>query len=459
MSTENKQKILWTFLTVAVVISACVFPGKDDPFSRVSQERMETLSGEIFPFSVSVATRVTHRLESNGKLAAFLASDIVRLDDFEGQRVEVDGVRRKEKMREIFWVSAIRLLDLDKQTEQEPLDERYITKRFSFVYPPTWERSVSPAGVVHFLDKSDEARRVFLTFEAEDLERGDKKTDPNVLIANLAGIKKMTTDELDRERQELVLFSNIYDKKYKFVFTSAFEEFEKKKSFFKLLNSFVEGEENVLKAKEDDLKLIAERESQKIQSSEKLVVTEEKPEEPKSESILDKLFGGEEKTEEVVAQEPEKTDAETVEKQKEEVPAPAKGTPPASAKEDASPLVFSASGDFTNLIDDKAFLYESQYYGFRMWVPYGYWFRNFGPSENAVARIGFSDQDFTNPVDAKFWLEILNDANPPKSFAEKINDTRVVIESPRDDASFFRFNGLKAFRDAMRSIQATVEKF
>ena len=453
MIRENRQKILWVTLIVAVVISACVFPGKEDPFSRVSQERMETLSGEVFPFSVSVATRVTHRLEDNGKLVAFLASDIVRLDDFEGRRVEVDGVRRKEKMREIFWVSAIRLMDLAEKTQEEPLDERYTTKRFSFVYPPTWELSMSPSGVVHFLDKSDPARRVFLTFEAEDIERGDKKVDPDVLIANLAGTKKITTDELDRERQELMLFSNIYEKKYKFIFTSAFEEFEKKKSFFKLLNSFVEGEENVLKAKEGDLKLIAEHEAQKIQISNEQAVVEKKEEEPKSESILDKLFGGEEKPAEEVTPEENAPVAEKTEE------TPQATTPAAPAKEDASPFVSAAGGDFKNLIDDKAFLYESQYYGFRMWVPYGYWFRNFGPSENAVTRIGFSDQDFTDPVDAKFWLEVLNDANPPKAFTESVNDTRVVIDSPRDDKSFFKFNGLKTYRDAMRSIQATVEKF
>jgi hypothetical protein len=298
-----------------------------------------------------------------------------------------------------------------------------------------------------------------LTFEAEDIEPGDKKTDPNVLIANLAGTKKITTDELDRERQELLLFSNIYDTKYKFVFTSAFEEFEKKKAFFKLLNSFVEGEENVLKAKEEDLKLIAERESKKIQAEKERVVVEEKSEEPKSESILDKLFGGEEEPVVEEVTEPAKEEASGSKVVAEPKETPKATTPATPAKEDASPFISTAGGDFKNVIDDKAFLYESQYYGFRMWVPYGYWFRNFGPSETAVTRIGFSDQDFTDPVDAKFWLEILNDSDPPKAFTESVNDTRVVIESPRDDKSFFKFNGLKTYRDAMRSIQATVEKF
>ncbi|MCF7905798.1 hypothetical protein K9L63_01250 [Candidatus Gracilibacteria bacterium] len=453
MKIENKQKIFWGVLTVAVVLSACVFPGKEDPFSKVSEEKVETIKGDLFPFSVSVATRVTHRLEDEGKLVAFLASDIVRLDDFEGRRVEVDGVRRKEKMREIFWVSAIRLLDLGKQTEEAPIDERYTTRNFSFVYPPTWESSVSPTGVVHFLDKADPARRVFLTFSAEELERGDKTKDPNVLIANLAGTKKITTDELERERQEIVLFSNIYDRKYKFIFTSAFEEFEKKKSFFKLLNSFVEGEENVLKAKEEDLKKMAEREAKKIQEEEEKKVVEEKLKEPKSESILEKLFGDDEREEE------EKNATEEEEPAEQVVSTPeSTETVPETVGEDTSPFIASST-DYVNLIDERAFLYESQYYGFRMWVPFGYWFRNFGASENAIARIGFSDEEFSNAAEAKFWLEILGDENPPRTFTEKMNDTRVEIEFPRTEKSFFRFTGLKKFKDAMRSIQATVEKF
>ena len=105
MKFRMKQKLIFGVLFAALVLSACVFPEKNDPFSRLPEEAVETLEGEIFPFSVSVSTRATHRLENEGKLVAYVASDIARLSDFEGREVEIDGVRRTEKMREILMLA------------------------------------------------------------------------------------------------------------------------------------------------------------------------------------------------------------------------------------------------------------------------------------------------------------------------------------------------------------------
>jgi hypothetical protein len=451
-----KQKLIFGVLFAALVLSACVFPEKNDPFSRLPEEAVETLEGEIFPFSVSVSTRATHRLENEGKLVAYVASDIARLSDFEGREVEIDGVRRTEKMREIFWVEAIRLLDLE-DSEEQLADNRYTSNQFAFVYPPGWEHSTSPAGVVHFIDKTDTARRVFLTFSVEDIEKEDKKSDPNVLIASLAGVKKITTDSLDRERQEVALFSNLYDHKYNFVFTSQFEEFERKKSFFKLLNTFIEGEENVREILEEDKKELAEKEAQKIVVED--VVEEEEAEEEvveEKKSLVDKLFGEKEEKDDIV-EIAEEVEPVVVDK------TPVVVTPVTEKKRvvNDQPTTITREGvsDFVNVIEEHAFPYESTYYNFKMMVPWGYWFRNFGQSETRIARIGFSDKEFTEESGSKFWLEIIGSETPPTEFTETIEDDQVVLEFSRGQKSYFRISGPVLFRDAMRSIHATVENF
>ncbi len=463
MKFRTKQKLILGVLFAALVLSACVFPEKNDPFSRLPEEAVETLEGEIFPFSVSVSTRATHRLEKEGKLVAYVASDIARLSDFEGREVEIDGVRRTEKMREIFWVEAIRLIDVDNE-EDKLADQRFSTNRFAFVYPGTWEHSTSPAGVVHFIDKEDTARRVFLTFSVEDIEKEDKKSDPNVLIASFAGVKKITTDSLDRERQEVSLFSNLYDHKYNFVFTSQFEEFERKKAFFKLLNTFIEGEENVREALEEDKKALAEKEAQKIEKPIEEVVVEEQEsqeveESKEKETLIDKLFG--EKKEKEVPEDPIEAVASAVEEsvpEKEEPPV--SETPEKQVVVQDHPVTLTRGGDdFQNIIEEHAFKYESSYYGFKMLVPWGYWFRNFGQSETRIARIGFSDEEFETESGSKFWLEIIGSDTPPTQFTEKIEGDIVTLEFSRNQKSFFRITGPMLFRDAMRSIHATVENF
>lgn len=463
MKLQNRHKILIGLFAAAIVISACVFPEKDDPFSRLPSEQTETLEGEIFPFSVSVATRATHRLEKEGKLVAYLASDVVRLDDFVGRNVEVDGVKRTEKMREIFWVESIRLLDVQEVHKEELEDKLFSTKRFAFIYPTTWEYSLSPSGMAHFIQKDDPARRVFLVFSVEELENEDKKTDPNVLISNLAGVKKITTDELDRERQEVVLFSNVYEQKYRFSFTSMFEEFEKKKDFFKLLNSFVEGEDNVRVSEEAYQRRLAELEAEKIKEEVKTIAAQETPETTpeakEGESFLEKIFGSKspegETTEEASSEKDTQAEQASLPKTEKEENL----QQPAEIKNDVSQFEPVAQEDYQNLVDEKSFDYESSYYGLRMKVPWGYWFRNFGPAEGILTRIGFSDQEFTDSTGSKFWLEIVQSDTPPTIRSEKSNNTQVVIEFPRSSDSYFRFTGLKKFRDVMRSIEETVKKF
>ena len=92
-----------------------------------------------------------------------------------------------------------------------------------------------------------------------------------------------------------------------------------------------------------------------------------------------------------------------------------------------------------------------------MKVPWGYWFRNFGQSESALARIGFADHDMSGEEDSEFWLEILGDQDPVSAFSEQLAGDQLILEFPRNKNSFFRFSGPERFRDAMLSIYSTIE--
>ncbi|MBT6831839.1 hypothetical protein HN954_03575 [bacterium] len=434
------KKFIWAFFAVAVVLTACVVPEKDDPFERLPEEKLETLSGEIFPFDISVSTRATHRLEKDEKLVALLASDIVRLEDFEGRDVELDGVFRTEKMREIFWVYVVRAQDVPVQNS-EKTEERFETKNFTFVFSVGWESSTAPNGTVHFVEKSDEARRVFLTFEVGEVSKLDKKSDPNVLIANLAGIKKTSSDELGRERQTISLFSNLSDRKYTFEFTSSFEEFEKKKEFFKLLNSFVEGSANVRHEKDKDLRAQAAAEAEKLSETpiknEEIIPNPEslpEPEIEEKEGLFSKFFGKNDESESV--------DFEKVEEVFQ------------------SELFAEEPKNFTNLVNEKAFDYSSEYFGFSMKSPWGFWFNNFGATDTKLTRIGFANHKIETESDVDFWLEIVGDDRATSKFLEKRTGAEneiVVIKWPRTATSFFNLTGPIEFRDAMLSIQGTVK--
>ncbi len=454
-------------LTVGLGLSACVGPSEsEDHFERPEEVETVTLKGEIFPFSVSVSTSATHRLESDGRLGAYLASDIVDLKEFEGQSVEIEGVWHKEKMREIFRVEAVRLQNSEEEEEEET-ENRFLSKKFTFVYPATWEYSMSPGGVAHFTDKNDAARRVFLMFSVEDMTRADTKKDPNILIGELTGNKKITTDQLDREREEITLFSNLFETKYKFIFTSQFEEFEKKKAFFKLLNTFTEGEEKVAEVIEEEKRVLAEKEAEKIRKEkekERLEALAQKAQEEENEddiSFLEKILkksetdeSEEEALNEEVKESSEDKEAADVTKLAQE----AQTETEEDQKAETSPAVTILPGaEYTNLINEKAFDYTNELHKFSMQVPWGFWFWNFGSSDTALVRIGFSNQELSTPAGAKYWLQVIESEDIPDSFTENIEEGQVVIKVPRTENSYFQLSGPVGFRDAMLSIASTIK--
>ena len=437
--------IFFLLCGIGVALFFYVLPEKEDPFVRPPQADLKTLTGEVFPFSVSVATSATHRLEKNNKLVSYLASEIAPLSEFEGQEVEIDGFFKKEKMREIFWVEAVRLMDTEtEQTIPKKTEERFITKKFTFLFPVNWEYSLSPDGVAYFLDKNDPARRVFLTFGVRDLSKADLKKDPNVLIANLAGKKDIYTDEFDRERQLITLFSNLYEQKYEFIFTNNYEEFEKKKAFFKLLNSFQEGEENVLNAKKEDMKKQAEEEASKIK-----VVPEEAPIEKEELSTE----SSEDSSEEVDKEDSKSSTSEPIEE-------PIVSEPEESiiqAKEDLSVSEEAVSSSFKvpafiDIIDQRAFKYANEYLKLSIKFPYGFWYRNFGEGDNSLTRLGAAQNPINTEADVQIWIEIVAVKNPPKQVTERQESDQLFVNWPRNDESFFKATGPVDKRNAILSI-------
>ena len=267
---------------------------------------------------------------------------------------------------------------------------------------------------------------------------------------NQTGIKDISTDEFDRERQEITLFSNISNQKYKFVFTHNFEEFEKKKSFFKLLNSFLEGEENVLKAKKQDLKVEAEKEAEKARAKGGGQLKIKNEESLYVKTSQDRLIMEERmnKRNEGDAQASRQSSERTSE---EEVNFDPEGI------EEASKPVPVALKDFVNLIDERAYPYESEYYKLSMKFPFGYWFRNFGPSETTITRLGAAKQKINSEDDVHFWIEIIGVENPPRETTERQEEDRLIINWPRTEKSFFRATGATNFRDAMLSTLSSIQ--
>ncbi len=430
------MKKIFVLLGCLFVFTACN-PG--DPFAPLPQEPRETLVGEILPFDLSVVTRATHRLERDEKLVVLLASDIVPLEEFEGQEVSVTGVRKAEEMRELFIVDEVHLLseELIHDLAAE-LPARFVAKNFSFVFPATWQYSTSPDGTMHFTEKTDKQGRVFLQFSVTPMESRDKRLTPTASIGPFKGTKNIMADQLGIEQQKIVLWSNNTDNKYTFSFTTNYEEFEKKNAFFRLLNSFIEGEENVRAAVEEDRRLQAEREAEKVRlltKKEEPLVEEAEDEvledtgEEEGEGFFSRLFGG---SEDVDTEEALQRAAES-----------AADTP--------------LNKNYTNLIDEKAFPYSSSYLNFSMRAPWGYWFKNVGPTDPLLLQFGFAKHEIKGMADSDFFLEIVPSERPVTIPRERMDGDMLIIEWPRDESSYFRFRGPESARDAMMSIQATVK--
>jgi len=431
----NKKYLLLSVAFLIFAAGCSIMPEKADPFTQIPAEKVETIYGEIFPFSVSVSTKATHRLENENKLVSLIASDIVRLEEFEGRIVEVDGVYKKEKMRPIFWVEAIRVKNLGSNPAK--LSNRFESTNYSFVIPENWESSTLEDGAVHFIDKKDTNRKVFLTFAVRDVSSFDRKNDPNIVMANMAGHKNSSSFDGGQIRQEITLFSNIFDKKkYVFVFNNNEEDFSRKKDFFKLLNSFIEGEDNVKIAHEEELKKLAAAELKLVQRDKPVEADDEGITEENDEdggSIISRIFGTDDDEEQTIDAVANAEEEIVVEK-------PAK-----------------LSTEFENLIDNRSYYYESDYYRFSIKVPYGLWFQNFGPIGKYTTQVGFAKYQLGGRASSQIFLNIIADDAPITAFSESQEDGQLLIQFPRNDKSYFELRGAVEHRDYMRSIHSQLK--
>ena len=439
------RKTTFALLIGILVLSACSLPDRNDPFERLPQETLETIYGELFPFSVSVSTRATHRLERDNKLVGYLTSDIVRLEDFEGQMVELEGVWRNEKMREIFWVESVKVAGGGK--EEAPTEMRFATKNFTFLYPANWDYTESPDDKLFFIDKKDPNRRVFLTLAVEPFSPEAERVDPNIVLGNIAGNKEVITKENGRDQEVISLFSNDGTQQYVFKADYAFEDFDKKRALLDLLESFVEGEnqvalviegEKIKKAEEESVKAQESADQAQLKAKANLVdeIAGDSP------SFLDRLLSRGDSTE-IVTTEPEQEDEEVdeVEVVKEAIQEEIK-------KESVK--------DFKNLIDARSYSYTSGAFSFSVKVPYNHWYQNFGAVGGNLFELGVANNPINGRATVDFWLRGKTQT-PPADTTVELDEETLTITKKRSETSVFIMTGPASQKDAMWSVLESVQ--
>lgn len=381
--------------------------GTESGIYRIEKE------GVIEPFSQGSVPSITHRLEQDGRLQAYLRSEIIDLTDFEGREVVVIGQTESEKMREIFVVESLLIKGLEVPTETKIFSEQDV----AFLYPAYWSYTSSPDGKYYFIDETDVARKVFLTFSAKGLTREDKSQDPNIEIAGFAGIKKVDTDQRGQDIQSISLWSKQKPFKYDFLLTTKIDQIDKKEAFLKTLESFVEGQRAVTNLKN-------------IQNQQRATAQLDQLENKAGGGKVNKMKVGVDPTP------TEKNQIKTIETRTKTV-----------------------DQSFQNLIDDRAFTYKSDFYRFQIQVPYGYWFRNYGATDSTLGQIGFADEEITGRGVVDFWLEILSDTQGLEQAVFSVDENQYEIVFPRNNQTKYRLRGSVKFKDAMRSIQTGLINF
>ncbi len=424
-------------LTISFGLSGCELtnPFKEKKaFEPLTEEVLETISGKLFPFSVSVSTNASHRLEKNSKLVAYIASDVVNLKKFENQEVDVTGVWRHEKMRQIFWVESIHIKTPKKIIKNtEPKYERLKMKDFSFVYPNSWEKTLSPDDKAYFVDKKDSFRKVFLTFSVEPFSPEASTEKPNMKINEFSGIKTVKIEN-GIEKESVKLFSQKGIWQYNFESRVKPDDFERKKEILRLLMSFVEGEENVRNAIIEEQKALAKKESEKIEIPKK---PEENSEEKNSENNLDKKSEentSESKTE--ITKNSSSLNQDSEEKNK-------------SEKNSEKDYQFAV---YEEKIDNRAYTYNNSYKGVFMKIPYGFWFRSLGAQYGSEHEVGIAKKQVNKYSDAEIFVKVFVIDKPLKNQKELVVKNRVILTKNRNKKTVYEVSGPEKYRDEIWSI-------
>jgi len=94
-----------------------------------------------------------------------------------------------------------------------------------------------------------------------------------------------------------------------------------------------------------------------------------------------------------------------------------------------------------------------------MTVPFGFWFQNFGPSDGISTSVGFADEAIESKDVIDYWLRIKTSDQVTEA-TESVTEGVVTIRFPHaEGGKYFELSGPAQFRDAMKSIQASVESF
>ena len=508
--------LLASFVALLVFFTWFVIDNnKKDSSSQVFTERLETIQGKIFPFDIAIS-KATHRAEKDDKLVAYLFSDVLDLDKLIGIDLEMDGFFKLEDKQQIFWVKTARpISNQDEATDSKT--KRLSTKLFTFLYSKDWSYTISPYGIYYFSKESNDSSLpnvVFLTLSSELTTKEDENIKPNILVAGLTGTKKISQEKLSRKQEVWTLFSSLYERKYIFTFTYNANESDRIKNFLNLINSFVEGEEEVQKiiSKEKEAEELIKQQQADIAEKLKNITKEitEKTNYGKnneSDSFFSNIFNKEEELSSSKVELPSPEVENSIKTCSEEYnPVCAEITENGQsihktfdnkcqsngaliinqgvcrdsgqmkinnmkiigdeepieeeevAKEENMKVLTSnkAPTTFKNLQNDKSFLYTSGYYNFKMRIPFGFWFVNRGARDNKILKIDFSDEDISAKKSGKFNLFIANGGIEKET--EKVENDIIAINFPRNSTTHFSFVGNIKYYNAMKSIAMSIEK-
>lgn len=456
----KKLGFLGLLLVVPFVLVGCFGSTDDSPFEIEAGEIELTLEGTIRPFSVPVSSFITHRLERNNRLQAFLASDVLELEDYEKQSVLVTGVWRVEEAQKFFVVTEIEVLEKDKEEDDEGILEEYTSDTiyapvnggdYGFLFPDVWDYTSETEMKKRFFLREDEEKDVFFTFgvepydgsfEGEVLAYGEeeKKEEPkmNVEIAGLKGIKDVERKGAF-EYQNIHLFSEETNRVYMFAFRAQTSNRDRKRAFNTLLTSLADGETELAELMDK-----YEADMEKRKEAEEPDVEEmkdgEDTEEPKEEEEI--------KVPEVEEQEDSEDESEIKEEEK---VVSVDFTSVKGSSMDGIPT------DFVMMVDDRSHSYTSAAYDLALRVPYTLWFRNFGSVGGSVTTLGFAtDDSLTDAASSDFTLQIIS-GQPPVDFVVKKSDGMVRYEWARGDEQYFVMEGAESLKDHMLSIISTIE--
>ncbi len=153
----RKLLLLLTLVLTPLVLTACGSGGDTDSTTPTPAEEAavtyETRTGVIQPLGASIYQQGTHRLLVDGRLSALLesGSETLNLDDYIGQKVELQGIVRPTAAGglEIFQVILVTPLtvETDVLTYTEYLDTEF---GFSVEYPSVFTARQGRAGVAFF---------------------------------------------------------------------------------------------------------------------------------------------------------------------------------------------------------------------------------------------------------------------------------------------------------------------